>query len=249
MIDGSTRRQRGASLTEYALIMAVFVAVLIGVVQVLTDNGGALLNETESGIATPRPFSDAVVQTPVSAAPPWAATTTAPSSLLTYVEKPVQLPGGECLALSGGLISSDTCGGPDELVVSGLSEDGTHLTLYLGNGGTTCLTGVTTTSPAEVVSSPCGAGGQVWTQVSVSGLDVVYRHVESGLCLAEAVAAPPPTTTTTTTVPPSTSSTAPGATTTTVPTTTTTTAPPTPTGALTLAACSGAADQIFGVLY
>lgn len=227
MIESTPSRERGASLTEYALIMGVFVAVLIGVIPVLTDDGGALLNDTESGIATPRPFSDAVVRTPVSAAPPWAASTTLPSSLLTYVDKPVQLPSGDCLALTAGLVSADVCGGADELVVSGLSEDGTHLTLYLG-AGTTCLTGVTATAPAEVVSAPCGGAGQLWTQESVSGLDVVYRHLDSGLCLTAATVASPPTTTASTT---------------------TTTAALTSAGALTLAACSGSADQIFRVLY
>ncbi|MEM7276308.1 MAG: hypothetical protein AAF547_24750, partial [Actinomycetota bacterium] len=74
-------------------------------------------------------------------------------------------------------------------LASALSEDGQTLPIELTPG--TCLVADPTPDPATVAGGSCAASGAVWEQDSVSGTDVVYRHVDSGQCLT-AYAPPTP---------------------------------------------------------
>lgn len=179
-------RERGATLAEYGMLVALFTIVLIGAAELLTEESGDLLNETGADIAADPAPRDIVLDMPVTPPAGFPPPTT-PSTLLTYVDKPIELFDGTCIAVSGPAISSTTCGDPSEALISGLSEDGVNLTFPIGGGF--CMLGNSTAVPPSVTPGSCDAVGSVWQQDSVSGTSVVYRHQSSGLCLT--VVSPP----------------------------------------------------------
>ncbi|MEM7276014.1 MAG: hypothetical protein AAF547_23265, partial [Actinomycetota bacterium] len=105
---GTTRIERGASATEYALLLSAFVLSIMGAIQLITDNASDLLEDTGVGIGTDRPTRDVVVDLPVTPPPSWPPATIA-SDLLTYVEKPIQISDGSCLILAGPAIATVDC--------------------------------------------------------------------------------------------------------------------------------------------
>ncbi len=241
------RRARGASLSEYALVLAVVVVGLSAATELLWARGEALVVDTGIGIATPRPPRAAIVAAPVTpASPPAWVTTTLPPSLLTYAEKAIEFDDGSCLHAAGLVLSVGACGDADQALVSAFSDDGDHLRLYL-QGETSCLTG---TPGGDVFVGPCGADAQLWTESGLSGTTLTYLHQATGLCLTAPGTGPVTTTTTaaptTTTAAPDPSTSTTGPTTTTTAPTTTTTEPP---DALVLAACDGGPEQKVTVRY
>lgn len=85
-------RQRGASLTEYALVVSAFTAGSLGVVSSLNDSSGEFLTNTGSAIGEPRVgrenIEGVVFTTPDGWTPPTEASTsvtTEPSTTVTTV--------------------------------------------------------------------------------------------------------------------------------------------------------------------
>lgn len=185
--DDTRKNERGATLVEYGLVVALFVLVLTGAGQLLTDNAGDLLNETGADIAADPPPRDVVqdlpVTPPVSFPPP-----TVPSSLLTYVDKPIELFDGTCLSGASLTVATTACGDPSEALITSLSEDGSTVTLDVGG---LCLVANTAAVPATLTAGACTSADAIWVQDTTSGTTVVYRHQNSGQCLT-AVSPPAP---------------------------------------------------------
>ncbi len=174
--------ERGASLVEYALVLSLFIVGALGVIRSLTDNSEQLLEDSGEGIADHRPFDEDLDDTPVAEAPDGLGSSPE-SELLTYVEKSVQVVNGSCLSAFGTDVGTGPCGGPADIPVTALSDDGVTLTFEIGASGR-CIGVADDGSGPVATPAACGDTGTTWTQESVSGLVVSYRHVETGLCLA-----------------------------------------------------------------
>ncbi len=171
------------------MLVALFTIALIGATDLLTEESGDLLNDTGADIAAdPAPrniVADLAVTPPAGFPPP-----TTPPTILTYVEKPIELFDGTCLTATGPVIASAACGDPNELLVTGLSEDGMTVSLELGGSGL-CAVGDSAAVPPRIIPGSCDAVGAIWEEDSASGTSVVYRHQGSGLC-ATVVSPPAP---------------------------------------------------------
>ena len=65
------RRERGATLVEYALMLSLVVVSALAVLQSLEDNSAEYLNETGSEIGRPMEGRDALRNRPMDPAPAW----------------------------------------------------------------------------------------------------------------------------------------------------------------------------------
>ncbi|MEL7157185.1 MAG: RICIN domain-containing protein [Actinomycetota bacterium] len=124
---GAQRRgaDRGATLSEYALIVSVVVTATIAVIALVEDQSGSYLVESGSSIGEPRGLAaDYGLADPVS--PPWLTqpppptTTTSTTTTTTTPALGDQLQprhSGLCLAVAGGLtapgspVVQETCDG------------------------------------------------------------------------------------------------------------------------------------------
>lgn len=183
--------ERGASLVTYALVLALVTVASLGAVDALVDSSSSLLEDSGDNIGEPRSYrNDAVLE--VTAAPAWASTTL-PPSLVTFVDKPLEMAGG-CLSVSGTTIGQVGCADPSATAFAALSEDATLVTISASDVSV-CLHGDPAGVPDMVTMVPCAGSMPEWEQVDAVGFDVVYRHQASGLCLtgvATGVPVPPP---------------------------------------------------------
>lgn len=183
----TTRRgqERGATVAEYGMVLALFVLAIAGVAETLFRNAGDLLNDTGSDIAADPPTRDVVIDLQVTP-PSGFPSGTLPPTLLTFVDKPVALADGSCLALSGTALATVTCGDANQALVTGLSPDGLALTLEVAVDQ--CLIGNGAAVPATVTLGSCSSPDAVWEEDTKTGTTVVYRHSTSTQCLTLAAA-------------------------------------------------------------
>ncbi|MEM8922856.1 MAG: hypothetical protein AAGD35_05085 [Actinomycetota bacterium] len=181
--------ERGATFTEYALILALLVVATMASIGAIEVAATGLLDDSGDDIGTPRPYDDDLQNLTVKPAPAWAATTTTPPGLLTYVDKSIRQFDGTCLSFGGGPMVGDVCGGPNEAKVSALSEDGVLIELYVD--ATTCLVADPLMAPPTVRPAPCGTDLGRWRESGVSGSFVTYVNDETGMCLTPFVPASP----------------------------------------------------------
>ena len=172
------RSERGVSLVEYGLVTSLFLVGALGVLNQLTDNSEDLLNESGTDIATPRPYDEALDDAPVAEAPANLDPPTT-SELLTFLDKEIEIE-DRCVGQNGGGVILTPCTSSNVVTVTGLSEDGVTMTLAVGDTGQ-CL-GFSAGNP---VLGSCSNSAQAWEQDAVSGVEVVYRHVDTGLCLTK----------------------------------------------------------------
>ncbi len=175
-------RQRGATLTSYALVMAVMVASILGVLTSLEDNSEDLLVGTGDQIGTPRIPSPAAATSVVPAPPSWASTVL-PASVDTYHDAGLSIR-GHCLTKlpSSADLVSVPCGySPAPVDFSATSPDGATLRLTVG---TDCLAGDPAAS-VQIRFEPCDptAPNQAWEQIAVSESSFTYVHQASGMCI------------------------------------------------------------------
>ena len=177
--------ERGATLVEYSIVLALVVVTMIAGIQILTDSGAGLLNDVGDDISEPRDPEEIVLETP-TATPPAGVTPPAPSTILTWVDRPLSTIEG-CVSHSGADLAIVACGSPTETPFNGLSLDGvsTEVSLIDGSG---CLTG---DAGGAVTIQACGGSGQSWLETSASGASLTYQHEDSGLCLQTVVPAAP----------------------------------------------------------
>ncbi len=67
----AARKQRGATLTGYALLMAGIVVVSLGAIEAVNQSSQTVLGETAVSVGTPRPSVSDTKTNDVGAAPPW----------------------------------------------------------------------------------------------------------------------------------------------------------------------------------
>ncbi len=65
------RRERGATLVGYALMMALIVVSALTVLQSFEDNSSEYLNDTGSEIGRPMEGRDSLMNRPMDPAPAW----------------------------------------------------------------------------------------------------------------------------------------------------------------------------------
>lgn len=170
--------ERGTSLIEYGLVTSLFLVSALGVLSQLTDNSEDVLNDSGRDISTPRPYDEELGDSPVALAPDdYVPPVT--QDLLTFVEKQLEMD-GRCLAINGSGPFLGNCGAGNVVTVTALSEDALTLTLAIDGTGQ-CLGA----DGDDIVVMACGNSGSQWTQDDVSGVEVIYRNVEAGLCLTK----------------------------------------------------------------
>lgn len=120
-----TRRERGGSLAEYALMTALFSTVVAGAFTFLEDRSAVYLTDTGSAISKPRGLQQEIGINPDETLPPWLTTPPAPSITTTSiagapVDGGVLIAAGHsglCLGTRGGqtgdwtVVEQQTCNG------------------------------------------------------------------------------------------------------------------------------------------
>jgi Flp pilus assembly pilin Flp len=112
--SGSTRwcrsfGQRGATLAEYALVVALLVVVTISATEYLTDESAEVLADNGSQIGEPRDYGIQIVTTTQPAPPEWAITTV-PQDGETLYDTEIRHD-GDCLYFVSRLLEEGQCDG------------------------------------------------------------------------------------------------------------------------------------------
>lgn len=68
---GGSRKERGATLTGYALLMSAIVVVSLGAIEAVNQSSQTVLGETAVSVGTPRESVSATKTGDVGSAPPW----------------------------------------------------------------------------------------------------------------------------------------------------------------------------------
>ena len=188
-------RERGATLIEYALILALLVGSTIGVILLLEDNSGSFLEQAGSDIGTPRGLA-ADFGLDESATPSWLTQPPAPAVYPTGSELvsgnmgselnanlcfQAATPGTNGSLVDGGVSCSG--GAAQEVVVTGT---GTVAGIYFDSDSTRCVTD----SGAYVTLEPClDTDVQIWDlEIITGGPYTIYTfHSRStGNCVNDA---------------------------------------------------------------
>lgn len=154
----SRRAERGVTLTSYALVLALFVAGLAGIVKSVSDGSGELLIETGNDIGSARDNQIFYETTVLESAPSWVVstteapttTTTTEPTTTTTTEPPPPTPPTPTITSGNGSYEGPMPNGAD-MTQNGpydsddtvfLLSEGTHtLTSDLTVGGTTIPAG------------------------------------------------------------------------------------------------------------
>lgn len=101
--------QRGATLVEYALVVALLVLATISATEYLTDESAEVLADNGSQIGEPRDSAIQVTTSTLPAPPEWAITTV-PEEGQTLYDTEIRS-GGDCLYFMSRLLEVGTCDG------------------------------------------------------------------------------------------------------------------------------------------
>lgn len=177
-LQGRARRsERGATLTEYSLIVAVFLTVSLAGIETLNNNSEEFLGQTGSQVGAPRQYADQAAAAPLAPPPAWALPTT-PPTLRTYTNANLVI-GGNCIGwdAANSVFSTVACG-TSEIAISATSGNGTDIELSFSGG---CF-GASPGATPEVFATACGSSP--WTQVDSALPDVRYEYNGTGQCIS-----------------------------------------------------------------
>ena len=191
--DGPRRdraSERGATLTEYALLAALVVVVGIGAITALEGESGSFLTETGSDIGTPREFA-ADIDPDLPEAPDWLAPP--PPPVVDHPEGAVLMSGAmstvadpNCYLVDtpgtvGSTVSRQPCAGNLIEGIGAVPEVAFQFTDIANDG--LCLT-VDTVDPTRIVMNDCdGSARQHFTWIDGGGGSRIFTSVATGECL------------------------------------------------------------------
>lgn len=171
------RRERGSSLTGYALVVATLVAVSLVGIESLNDNSEDFLVNTGSQVGSAREYSDIAVNAPLGAPPAWA-TPTVPPTLRTYTDAQLNTAGG-CIGFDGATsaLIAAACTDLAVITVTAASNNGTDVELSFAGG---CF-GANPGGSPEIFATGCGSSP--WTQIDTVLPEVRYEYNGTGQCI------------------------------------------------------------------
>lgn len=190
--------QRGATLTEYAMLIGLVVVVAIGAIGRLQSESGSYLVKTGSDVGTPRPLA-ADINPDLAAAPPWLTQPPAPTTTTTIATTTTVAPTTTLAATTTTLAATTTTTAAVTTTSTTLATTTTTVTYPTGaviNSGAMASDNQTNrcfvvSNPGQVGSSTdrvtcSGAGSQVVAAVGTNSQVALHftNNTDKSLCLA-----------------------------------------------------------------